>query len=134
MNEVTFSTIGALIGLAISIILIIKNFHATYSLIIGALIGGLIGGGGLVGTVSTMVKGSETMMSSVLRIMTSGILAGCLVKTGAAEKIADTIIKKLGNRRIDYDNMCSRSIHRHISNNLCSYCIGCWKKIKFIKI
>ncbi len=99
MNEVTFSTIGALIGLAISIILIIKNFHATYSLIIGALIGGLIGGGGLVGTVSTMVKGSETMMSSVLRIMTSGILAGCLVKTGAAEKIADTIIKKLGEKK-----------------------------------
>lgn len=99
MNNVTFSTIGALIGLALSIFLIIKNFHATYALIIGALIGGLIGGGGLVGTVSAMVKGSESMMSSVLRIMTSGILAGCLVKTGAAEKIADTIIKKLGEQK-----------------------------------
>lgn len=99
MNNVTFSTIGALIGLALSIFLIIKNFHATYALIIGALVGGLIGGGGLVGTVSAMVKGSESMMSSVLRIMTSGILAGCLVKTGAAEKIADTIIKKLGEQK-----------------------------------
>ena len=68
MNNVTFSTIGALIGLALSIFLIIKNFHATYALIIGALIGGLIGGGGLVGTVSAMVKGSESMMSSVLRL------------------------------------------------------------------
>ena len=66
MDNVTFSTIGALIGLALSIFLIIKNFHATYALIIGALVGGLIGGGGLVGTVSAMVKGSESMMSSVL--------------------------------------------------------------------
>ena len=54
MNNVTFSTVGALIGLALSIFLIIKNFHATYALIIGALVGGLIGGGGLVGTVSAM--------------------------------------------------------------------------------
>lgn len=99
MNNITFSTIGALIGLLISIILIIKNFHATYSLIIGALIGGLIGGGSLLTTVSAMVEGAESMMSSVLRIMTSGILAGCLVKTGAAEKIADTIIKKFGEKK-----------------------------------
>ena len=35
------------------------------------------------------------MMSSVLRIMTSGILAGALIKTGAAEKIAETIVEKL---------------------------------------
>ena len=63
MDNVTFSTIGALIGLALSIFLIIKNFHATYALIIGALVGGIIGGGGLVGTVSAMVKGSESMIS-----------------------------------------------------------------------
>ena len=37
------------------------------------------------------------MMSSVLRIMTSGILAGALIKTGAAEKIAETITDDKGN-------------------------------------
>ena len=42
---VTFSTLGALIGLAIAIFLIIKKVQPAYSLIIGALIGGLIGGG-----------------------------------------------------------------------------------------
>lgn len=94
-----FTTLGALIGLIIAITLIILNFHATYSLIIGALIGGLIGGGGLSTTVSTMVSGSAGMMNSILRIMTSGILAGCLVKTGSAEKIADVIINKLGEKR-----------------------------------
>jgi len=45
--DITFSTPGALIGLAIAIFLIIKKVHPAYSLIFGALIGGLIGGGGL---------------------------------------------------------------------------------------
>ena len=46
-----------------------------------------------------MVSGAQGMMSSVLRIMTSGILAGALIKTGSAEKIADTIVTKLGQKR-----------------------------------
>jgi len=50
-------------------------------------------------TVNTMVSGASSMMSSVLRIMTSGILAGALIKTGAAEKIAETIVEKLGEKR-----------------------------------
>lgn len=94
----TFTTYGALIGLAISIILIIKKVHPAYSLILGALLGGLIGGGGLDTTVSTMISGAQGMMSSILRILTSGILAGALIKTGSAEKIADVIVKKLGEK------------------------------------
>ena len=94
----TFTTYGALIGLAIAIILIIKKVHPAYSLILGALLGGLIGGGGLDTTVSTMISGAQGMMSSILRILTSGILAGALIKTGSAEKIADVIVKKLGKK------------------------------------
>ena len=94
-----FTTIGALIGLAVAIILIIKKVQPAYSLIIGALVGGLIGGGGLDGTVATMVEGSQSMISSVLRIMTSGILAGILIKTGSAEKISEVIVSKLGQKR-----------------------------------
>ncbi len=97
--EVQFTTAGALIGLVIAIVLIIKKVQPSYSLILGALIGGLIGGGGLAGTVSTMVSGAGSMMSSVLRILTSGILAGALIKTGSAEKIAETIVEKLGEKR-----------------------------------
>lgn len=93
-----FTTLGALVGLIIAIILIIKKVHPAYSLILGALIGGIVGGGGLTGTVGTMVSGAQSMMSSVLRILTSGILAGALIRTGAAEKIADVIVKKLGQR------------------------------------
>lgn len=94
-----FTTVGALIGLAVVIILIIKKLQPAYSLILGALIGGIIGSGSLVTTVNTMVSGGEGMISSVLRIMTSGILAGTLIKTGAAEKIAEVIVEKLGEKR-----------------------------------
>ena len=94
-----FTTLGAIVGLAIAIVLIIKKVAPAYSLILGALIGGIIGGGGLVTTVNTMVSGASSMMSSVLRIMTSGILAGALIKTGSAEKIAETIVAKLGEKR-----------------------------------
>lgn len=95
-----FSTVGALLGLVVAIILIIKKVQPAYSLIFGALIGGIIGSGGnLVITVSAMVTGGESMISSVLRIMTSGILAGVLIKTGSAEKIAEVIVQKLGVKR-----------------------------------
>lgn len=96
--EATFTTTGALIGLALAILLIIKKVHPAYSLILGALVGGLIGGGDLVTIVNTMVLGAQGMMSSILRILTSGILAGALIKTGSAEKIAESIIKKLGQQ------------------------------------
>lgn len=94
-----FTTLGAIVGLVIAIVLIIKKVQPAYGLILGALIGGLIGGGGLDKTVTTMVSGAGSMMSSVLRILTSGILAGALIKTGSAQKIAETIVDKLGEKR-----------------------------------
>ena len=97
--DYSFTTIGALIGMAVAIILIIKKVQPAYSLIFGALIGGVIGSGNLILTVDTMVSGAQSMISSVLRIMTSGILAGTLIKTGAAEKIAEVMVQKLGEKR-----------------------------------
>ena len=76
--DITFTTAGALIGLALSIFLIIKKIQPAYSLIIGALIGGLIGSGDLVGTVEVMITGAQGMMSSVIRILT------CLLYTSDA--------------------------------------------------
>ena len=70
--DYSFTTIGALIGMAVAIILIIKKVQPAYSLIFGALIGGVIGSGNLILTVDTMVSGAQSMISSVLRIMTSG--------------------------------------------------------------
>ena len=93
-----FTTYGALIGLSLAIVLIIRRVVPAYALIIGALLGGLIGGGGLAGTVNAMISGTQSMMPSVLRILASGVLVGALVKTGSAAKIADTIVTGLGAR------------------------------------
>ena len=93
-----FTTWGALTGLAIAIVLIIRKATPAYALVFGSLVGGLLGGGGLQDTVSAMISGTQSMMPSILRILTSGILAGALVKTGSAERIAGTIVTMLGAR------------------------------------
>ena len=93
-----FSTWGALAGLILAIVLIIRKVTPAYALIFGALTGGLLGGGGLVDTVSAMISGTQAMMPSVLRILASGVLVGALVKTGSAAKIADAIVEGLGSR------------------------------------
>lgn len=61
--DYSFTTIGALIGMAVAIILIIKKVQPAYSLILGALIGGVIGSGNLILTVDTMVSGAQSMIS-----------------------------------------------------------------------
>ena len=96
--EPIFSTCGALIGLILAIVLIVRKVTPAYALVFGALAGGLLGGGGLVDTVAAMVSGTQAMMPSVLRILTSGILVGALVKTGSAAKIADAIVAGVGLR------------------------------------
>ncbi len=93
------TTIGALLGLTLAIILIIYKFHPAYSLILGALIGGLIGLTPLVEVVQQMISGASSMMPAVLRILTSGILVGALIKTRSAEKIAATIVNTMGEKR-----------------------------------
>ena len=90
---------GAMIGLAVAIVLIVKKFNPAYSLIIGSLLGGLLGGAGLTDTVSFMIKGAQGMMPAILRIVTAGVLAGVLIETGAANKIAETIVDKMGENK-----------------------------------
>ena len=70
------STVGALIGLLVSIFLIIKKVSPAYSLILGALIGGLAGGFSLEEVVVSMTEGVKDVSSAVLRILTAGVLSG----------------------------------------------------------
>jgi GntP family gluconate:H+ symporter len=84
--------------LAIAVVLIVRKVTPAYALVFGALAGGLLGGGGLPETVNAIISGTQSMMPSVLRILTSGILAGALVKTGSAERIAHSIVSLLGSR------------------------------------
>ena len=57
------STVGALIGLLVSIFLIIKKVSPAYSLILGALIGGLAGGFSLEEVVVSMTEGVKDVSS-----------------------------------------------------------------------
>ncbi|SJZ58528.1 GntP family permease [Garciella nitratireducens] len=95
--DFTVSAFGAILGLVIAIILIIKKVNPTYSLILGAIIGGLLGGANIAQTVTLMISGAQGMIPAILRILTAGILAGVLIETGAASKIAETIVEKLGD-------------------------------------
>lgn len=99
MDVVSVSALGAIVALIISITLIIKKVHPAYALILGALIGGLVGGVSLVDTVNFMMDGAKGMITAILRILTAGVLAGVLIESGAAIKIAETIVSKIGQQR-----------------------------------
>ena len=96
---ITISALGAVVGLGVAIILIIKKINPAYSLILGSIIGGLVGGANISETVSLMITGAQGMIPAILRIITAGVLAGVLIETGAASKIAETIIEKLGESK-----------------------------------
>ncbi len=89
---------GALIGLALSIYLILKKLNPVYSLMLGAIIGALLGGASLTGTIDILVKGEQSVMGTVLRVLAAGMLAGVMMESGAAETLARTIVDKLGDR------------------------------------
>ena len=96
--EPIVATWGAVGGLVIAIVLIVRKMPPAYALVFSALVGGLAGGAGLAPTVDAMIAGTKGMMPPVLRILASGVLAGALIKTGAATRIADAIVSGLGAR------------------------------------
>lgn len=94
------SALAALIGLILSIVLIIRKLSPVYSLILGAIVGGLLAGWGLETTVAQMISGVKDITPAIVRIIAAGVLTGMLVKTGAASTIAQSIIKALGEKYI----------------------------------
>ncbi|SHK49968.1 gluconate:H+ symporter, GntP family [Clostridium cavendishii DSM 21758] len=93
---VEISTFGAIFGLAFAVFLIFKKLNPVYSMIGGALVGGLAGGASLTKTVDILIGGAESIVPAVVRVLCAGIFAGVIIETGAANKIADRIIKRLG--------------------------------------
>ena len=70
-----FSTCGAVLGLAVAVVLVLWRMQPAYALMAGALLGGLAGGGGLAATMTHAVSGAQGMMPAVLRILASGVWA-----------------------------------------------------------
>lgn len=94
------SALAAVIGLCLSITLIIKKVSPVFSLMLGAVIGGLLAGWGLEITVGHMISGVKDITPAIVRILAAGVLTGMLVQTGAASTIAHCIIKALGEKYI----------------------------------
>ena len=93
------STLGALSGLAVAIILILRRVPPAYGMMIGALLGALIGGADLIQSVSLMISGVKGITPSVLRILAAGVLAGVLIESGGAGVIAEKIVDAVGEAR-----------------------------------
>ena len=94
------SALAALIGLVLAIVLIIRKLSPVYSLMLGALAGGLLAGTGLVETVNQMLSGVKDITPAILRILAAGVLSGVLIKTGAAASISHAVVKGLGRRHV----------------------------------
>ena len=94
------SALAAVIGLLLSIVLIIKKVSPVFSLMLGAIAGGLLAGWGLEQTVAQMISGVKDITPAIVRILAAGVLTGMLVKTGAASTIAHSIIRALGEKYI----------------------------------
>ena len=94
------TALAAVIGLTLSIALIIRKVSPVFSLMLGALVGGLLAGWGLEQTVAQMISGVKDITPAIVRILAAGVLTGMLVKTGAASTIAHSIIRALGEKYI----------------------------------
>lgn len=94
--DFTISWIGALVGLGIAIILILRKLNPVYALFLGAIVGALIGGANLEQTIQVLVSGTQSVMGTVIRVLAAGVLAGVMMESGAAETIAQAIVKKFG--------------------------------------
>ncbi|PJM74147.1 gluconate:proton symporter [Bifidobacterium primatium] len=87
---------AALVGLAVAIVLILRKLNATYALLLGAVVGCLIGGASLAQTVNVVVAGGQSVVGTIVRVLAAGVLAGVMMESGAADRIAKTIVAKFG--------------------------------------
>lgn len=99
MDAGSITWIGALVGLALAIGLILKKFNPVYSLFLGAIIGSFVGGATPVEVIKILTAGDQSVIGTVLRVLAAGVLAGVMMETGAAETMATAIVEKLGEKR-----------------------------------
>lgn len=89
---------GALLGLALAIVLILCKLNSTYALLLGAIFGCLISGASFAQTTDIIVSGTQSVMGTVVRVLAAGVLAGVMMESGAADRIAQTIVNGFGEK------------------------------------
>lgn len=93
------SWIGALAGLALAIILILLKLAPTYALILGAIVGGFVGGADFSEVIKILISGTQSVQGTVIRIIAAGVFAGVMMESGSAGTIAKFIVDKLGGTK-----------------------------------
>ncbi len=93
--------LGLVIGITILIVLILKTkIHAFLALIIAAAVTGLVGGMPSNAVLAAISKGFGNTLGSIGIIIGFGVMMGEIFEaSGAAERMAQTFIKKLGKGR-----------------------------------
>ena len=99
--------VGLIIGITLLIILILKTkIHAFLALIIAAATTGLIGGMAPNAVLDAISKGFGGTLASIGIIIGFGVMMGEIFEaSGAAERMAQTFIKKLGKGREEIYNV-----------------------------
>src|SRR5699024_5445442 len=97
--DIEVSTFGAIVGLVIATEMILRKVPPVYVVMPGALRGGLLGGANIVHPVDIMIGGAEGIVPPVLRILSAGVLAGILIESGAADKLATFTVSTFGQKR-----------------------------------
>ncbi len=96
--------LGLILGVAILILLVLKTkVHAFIALIIAASITGIVGGMNPSDVVNEITTGFGSTLGSIGIVIGFGVMMGRLLEvSGAAEKLAYTLIKKLGKKKEEW--------------------------------
>ena len=96
--------LGLIIGVAILILLVLKTkVHAFIALIIAASITGIVGGMNPADVVNEITSGFGTTLGSIGIVIGFGVMMGRILEvSGAAERLAYTLIEKLGKYKEEW--------------------------------
>jgi len=96
--------LGLVIGVALLILLVLKTkVHAFIALILAASVTGIVGGMDPAEVVSEITDGFGSTLGSIGIVIGFGVMMGRILEvSGAAEKLAYTFIKKLGQKKEEW--------------------------------
>ncbi len=104
MNQETQMLMGLFLGIALMIVLVMKTkTHTFIALLLAAAVAGLVGGMEPADAVSAISSGFGNTLASTGIIIGLGVmLGGVLEKTGAAERLAYSVIKLIGSGKEEW--------------------------------
>jgi gluconate:H+ symporter, GntP family len=96
--------LGLVLGIAALLFLVLKTRnHAVTALVVAGSIAGLIGGMKPVAVINSLTKGFGSTLATIGLVIGFGVMMGRLLEvSGAAERIALSFVKWLGEKRVEW--------------------------------